>query len=286
MRGRRRPSARCRRHRPGSASAAARRSRSRSVRSASATVRCARCSTSRTVRPRSRISASASKTTSTIVGASPSDGSSSSSTSGSATSARAIASCCCCPPESAPAWRRAELSHDREELVDRGERRRRRSRAARPARPSRRFSSTVSSREDPPALGHERDARAAPRPRARGRASELPVEADLAAVRGHEPHDRVQRRRLAGAVRPDQPDDLAAADARATRPRTAAHAAVADARALSSSSIASAHASVLVHGALAEIRRGDVEVRADLRRRALRRASCPGRAPGCGRRRP
>ena len=183
------------------------------VRSASATVRWARCSTSSTVMPRSRISASASKTTSTTVGRSPSDGSSSSSTSGRATSARAIASCCCWPPESAPAWRRRNSSHDREQLEDGLEvGSSAPSRSRRPASPSRRFSSTVSSAKMRPPLGHERDpaardvlGRAAAERRSRRAGSSPPRGGD-------EPHDRVQRRRLAGAVRADQPDDLAPPD--------------------------------------------------------------------------
>ena len=108
--------------------------------------------------PRSRISASASKTTSTIFGARPSDGSSSSRTSGPATSARAIASCCCWPPESAPAWRRAELLDDREELVDRfdvlGAPSRRA--AAGEAEPEVLLDRQLG--EDAPPLRHERDA--------------------------------------------------------------------------------------------------------------------------------
>src|SRR5438067_225037 len=39
-----------------------------------------------------------------------------------------------------------------------------------------------------------------------------PVEDDLAVVRPVEPRDQVEDRRLAGAVRPDQPDDLALTD--------------------------------------------------------------------------
>src|SRR5581483_335857 len=61
--------------------------------------------------------------------------------------------------------------------------------------------------EDAAALGDERDAgardllgtAAAQRP---------PVEAHVAAAHGRGAHDRVQRRRLAGAVRADEPDDL------------------------------------------------------------------------------
>src|SRR5664279_3918302 len=65
--------------------------------------------------------------------------------------------------------------------------------------------------EDAPALGHERDARAR-NLLGRAPAQRLAREPDLARARRHEPHDRVQRRRLARAVRPDEPDDLAAPD--------------------------------------------------------------------------
>ena len=47
------------------------------------------------------------------------------------------------------------------------------------------------------------------------------VQADLAGGERDEPHDRVQRRRLAGAVGPDQPDDLAAPEGAGCRSRTA-----------------------------------------------------------------
>src|SRR5581483_11947837 len=65
--------------------------------------------------------------------------------------------------------------------------------------------------EDPPPLRHERDAgaRHVLGPQADERAS---VQKDVAGDDGRGAHDRVQRRRLAGAVRPDQPDDLALRD--------------------------------------------------------------------------
>ena len=83
-----------------------------------------------------------------------------------------------------------------------------------------------------------------------------------------EAHDRVQRRRLARAVRADQPDDLAARDL----DREAAHgrdAAVARRRGRRSRASPSLIRVVLAHGALAEVGGGDVEVGADLARRAL-----------------
>ena len=74
--------------------------------------------------------------------------------------------------------------------------------------------------EDPAALGDERDAR--PRDRLGSPAAErAAVEADVSCRRGDEAHDRVQRRRLAGAVRADQADDLAALQLEAQSPRTA-----------------------------------------------------------------
>ena len=74
--------------------------------------------------------------------------------------------------------------------------------------------------EEPPPLRDERDtARAI----ALGRSSAERGhrEADLAARERDEPHDRVERRRLAGAVRADQADDLASSTVNET-PRTAA----------------------------------------------------------------
>ena len=210
MRGTPGSSSRCRPRRPGSASSAAPRSRARSVRSASATVRCARCSTSRIETPRSRISVSAAKTVSTRVGERPSDGSSSRSTSGAATSARPIASCCCWPPESAPAWRSrksASIGKSSYAAASGSEPLRRR----RAESPSRRFSSTESS----PKMRRPSGTSAIParaiasgeRPR-----TDWPDEADVPGRRRDDAHDRVQRRRLAGPVRPDQADELAAAD--------------------------------------------------------------------------
>src|SRR5205814_3660780 len=69
-------------------------------------------------------------------------------------------------------------------------------------------------RVDAAALGHERDAGARDRLRlaAADRAARQP---HVAAAHGDEAHDRTQRRRLAGAVWPDQADDLAWLDAQA-----------------------------------------------------------------------
>ena len=161
--------------------------------------------------PRSRIAASAPNTTSTTVGASPSDGSSSSRTSGSATRARAIASCCCWPPESAPAWRVAELLDDRKELVDAREDGGDATACAPRCEAEAEVLLDGQLREDAPALGYERDAAARDllgRPADQRRAAEP----DVAAYDRGDAHDRVQRRRLAGAVRADQTDDLAGTD--------------------------------------------------------------------------
>ena len=185
------------------------------MRSASATVRCARCSTSRTARPRSRIAASASKTTSTTRRREPErrlveqqDVRLGDERAGD----RELLLLAARERARLPA---AELLDDREELVDAAQTplRRRRARAA------------------------PRDrAAGSPRPSARRRCacppgtSATPLRAtssgrrpssDASPSRTSPPvdrrdaHDRVQRRRLAGAVRADQADDLARA-----RPRT------------------------------------------------------------------
>ena len=65
--------------------------------------------------------------------------------------------------------------------------------------------------EDAPPLGHERDARARD-VLGRPAAQRVAGQPDLAAPSAHQSHDRVQRRRLARAVRTDQADDLAPAD--------------------------------------------------------------------------
>ena len=185
------------------------------VRSASATVRCARCSTSRTPMPRSRIVSQRREDEVDDRRSEP--------------ERRLVEEEDRRPRDERsrdrellllPAGQRArmpvpELLDDREQLGDLGEVRPptpfERGRAA---SPSRRFSSTVSSPKSRPPLRDERDP--APRDRLGRAAAQRPVaEADLAAARRDEPHDRVQRRRLPRAVRADQPDDLAGRDARA-----------------------------------------------------------------------
>ena len=161
--------------------------------------------------PRSLIVFSVEKTRSTTVGARPSDGSSRSRIDGLATSARAIASCCCWPPDRAPACRCAKLLDDREQLGDVGDVRvdAVRARASREPEPEVLVHRELCEEASP--LGDECDTGSRD---GLGRASaERPVaEADLASASGHEPHDRVQRRRLPGAVRSDEPDELAGRD--------------------------------------------------------------------------
>ena len=105
----------------------------------------------------------------------------------------------------------AELLDDRKELVDAREDR---SDAAAGA-PRRQAEAKVlldrQLGEDAPALGHERNAAARD---LLGRAADerLAAEPDVAADDRSDAHDRVQGRRLAGAVRADQADDLAGAD--------------------------------------------------------------------------
>ena len=138
----------------------------------------------------------------------------------------------------------------------------------RPARPSRRFSSTVSSAKMRRPSGTSatplRATSSGARPRAtlRRAGSPPPRAAD-------DSHDRVQGRRLAGAVRPDQPDDLAAPHLE-REVADGCDAAVRDVEPVTARASRLAHALLLVHGALAEIRRGDIEVGADLGRRSLR----------------
>ena len=98
-----------------------------------------------------------------------------------------------------------------------------------------------------------------------GRASaKRPVaEADLASASGHEPHDRVQRRRLPGAVRADEPDELAGRDGE-REAADGSDAAVGDLE------VTELEGAAPLNGALAEVGSCDVDVSADLARRALR----------------
>ena len=151
----------------------------------------------------------------------------------------------------------AELLQDREEVVGDLER----VAAAVPA-PGREPEAEVlldrEPGEDPPALRHERHAGV------RDRLGALPpqraaAQPDLAGRRRHDAHDRVQRGRLARAVRADQADDLALVDA---QPHVA-------------------------HGGDAAVAHLDaVELEDRLRHRRCGRRSRPGRRPrrrGCAR---
>src|SRR5262249_32745016 len=101
---------------------------------------------------------------------------------------------------------RAELSQDRKELVGPRESGAVLARtASRKAEPKVLLHRELA--EDAPAFVHERHAAprhlSRPAPNNRG-----PVEPDIAATDRRRAHDRVERRGLPGAVRPDQPDDL------------------------------------------------------------------------------
>ena len=135
-------------------------------------------------------------------------------------------------------------------------------------------------REQPPTLRNERDP--APRDRLRRPSAKRPLaEQDVAGARRDEPHDRVQGRRLARSVRADETDDLARRDSRTTprerRRRRRTRPRDREGRARSR------------HPPAPPTRRGTRRRRRGSRgsRSATpRRASGPGRAPGCGRRRP
>ena len=269
------------------ASAAARRSRSRSVRSASATVRWARCSTSsiddaaladlgerleddvddRRREPERRLVEQQARRA--------------------RRRARApIASCCCWPPESAPAWRRAELGDDREELVRPRESASAPSRRAGSREPEPEVLLDRQLAEDAPALGHERDRRARDRSPACGRGSTCPPSADVAARARHEPMIACSVVDLPAPFGPIRPTISPAADLERRAPRTAGDRAVADIQVLELEHRAQRRAS----SRPPRSRRGRPTVTsrfaADLRRAFPRRASGPGRARGSGRRRP
>src|SRR5581483_3914058 len=110
------------------------------------------------------------------------------------------------PPGKRTGMPPAKLAQDRKELEDRLERG-----AVRSTPPRREPEAEVlvhrQLAEDATPFGHERDACAR---NVLGAASEErpSTELHVAAGDGRHTHDRVQRRRLAGAVRPDQADDL------------------------------------------------------------------------------
>ena len=120
--------------------------------------------------------------------------------------------------------------------------------------------------EDVPALRNECDAGA--RDRLRRTVAEAAGEPDVSAGRADDAHDREKRRRLAGAVRPDQPDHLARSIASEAPHRR--HRAVADVEAVELEHGPRLTARVRDGRAATEVRVGDVEVRPDVGRRPLR----------------
>src|SRR5256714_2506405 len=185
---------------------------------------------------------------------------------GSATSARAIASCCGCPPESVPAFRGRDWA-----MTGKGSKTRSRSsavpsRVRRPARPSRKLSSTVSS----PKIRRPSGTSATPR---------------RATSSGRRPTTDVPSTRTSPDVGRTAPmiafsvDDLPAPfgpinptiSPRSTVNQSPRTAVTAPCRTSSCSTASAGSLTVgLLHRALAEVCRGDVEVRADLRGCSLR----------------
>ena len=163
---------------------------------------------------------------------------------------------------------RAELRDDREELVDRARRPSSApSRERRPASPSRRFSSTVRSGEDATALGHERDRRCARRPRDGGRRASAPPSRTSPPRAGTAPMIACSVDDLPAPFGPISPTISPGA----TSSDEAAHGGTRAVAHLEPSTASSAlrHRLLLVHGALAEVGGGDVEVGADLRAASL-----------------
>ena len=122
----------------------------------------------------------------------------------------------------------AEFGEHREELVRRAERVGAVAAAGREPEPQVLLDGQLT--EDAPALRHERDSGARDRLR-RAAPHRVAGEADVPGRRRDDTHDRVQRRRLAGAVRPDQADELAATDLEIQRPNSR-HRAVPDMKVL------------------------------------------------------
>ncbi len=203
---------------------------------------------------------------------------------GAATSARAIASCCCWPPERRPPGvaRTPARSGTARSTAAMSSRRTRLRSPAGEAEPQVLLDGELG--EDPPSLRDERDTglrdplrRTAPQ-RSSRRAGFLRAGRD-------QPHDRVQRRRLAGTVRPDQADDLAAAHLE-REVADGCHAAVGDVEPFSSSIAGSALTRL---PRARRSRRGTPQRRRDCRGSlpaCPRRACVPGRGRGSGRRRP
>ena len=174
------------------------------------------CSTSRTVVPCSLISRIVWKTCWTRIGERPSDGSSRSRRRGADISARPIASICCSPPDSVPPswWVRSRSRGKRsitrstsglDRLLVAGE------------GAHLEVLEDGHPREDPASLGgvadadHDELVGSGPR-------DVLALEDDVATARVEQAADRLEGRRLAGAVRPDQGHDLALLDRERDRP--------------------------------------------------------------------
>ena len=156
------------------------------------------CSTMIAERPSSRTSRSIERSSSwTMIGARPSSGSSRSSSFGLRTSARATASICCSPPESWLPRLALALREAREHLVD----------ALRRPRPRPRHRGQVlvdaERLEDVPLLRHPADAGGGALVR-RQRGDVAAGERDRPAVAARHADQRVEQRRLAGAVAAEQ----------------------------------------------------------------------------------
>ena len=162
--------------------------------------------------PCALISRTMSKIRSTKIGASPIDGSSSISSFGLAISARPIATICCSPPESVPACCDLRSARRGKERVDTLEVALHLLVAARALeRAHLQVLEHAHPREEPPPLGRLRDPEL--HDLVRGPIRDLlALEADRSPPRAVEAVDRAERRRLAGAVRADQRDDLALPD--------------------------------------------------------------------------
>ena len=152
-----------------------------------------------------RSSSSSPRTVRRPAGSSALVGSSSSSSRGAPTSAWAIPSRCCMPFDIASTRRsRASLEADELEQLRRS--------AAPPSEPASRWCSSSSSSRAAPAREAEQLGEVAERAARRRRAGRCAADLRLAGRRPDEPAGDLDERRLAGAVRPEQPDELALAD--------------------------------------------------------------------------
>ena len=146
----------------------------------------------------------------TRIGARPSDGSSSSSRRGRHISARPMASICCSPPDSVPpfcATRSLRRGNSAEHALE--VRSLLRGRAGEGAHLE--VLEDRQAREDPPALGRVADAQLDELVRGDGCEMSAPRSSTVPCAGWQQPADRLERRRLAGAVGADERDDLAPA---------------------------------------------------------------------------